>query len=348
MRVSSPCFPNAMRILRHGCDMGEMKAVLFDRYGPPEVLYVGRRPVPAIGPDEVLVRVRAAGVNGGDLHDRTGKVRLVTGRAFPKGAGIDFAGEVAEVGAAVTGVRVGERVWGLLGRRTGSMAEYVAVSPRRIATAPGNLTPEEAVSLLAGATTALTALRDKAALQPGERLLVRGGSGGVGSVAVQVGRLLGAHVVALAGGKNLDFVRELGAEDAWDHRKTPLSALGRFDVVLDTVGTEQARVRRLLAPGGRMVAVTVDFARPLAGIAAVLGSTVHGKGRIRFFSGNPDSALLAEAARLAERGDLVPVVDTVHPLDRVADAQRALEAGGVRGKHVVRVAAGQTPAAATP
>ncbi|WP_153182954.1 NAD(P)-dependent alcohol dehydrogenase, partial [Streptomyces sp. E5N298] len=238
-------------------------------------------------------------------------------------------------------------VWGLLGRRTGSMAEYVAVSPRRIAPAPGNLTPEEAVSLLAGATTALTALRDKAALQPGERLLVRGGSGGVGSVAVQVGRLLGAHVVALAGGRNLDFVRELGAEDALDHRKTPLSTLGRFDVVLDTVGTEPARVRRLLAPGGRMVAVTVDFARPLAGIAAMLGSAVHGKGRIRFFSGNPDSALLAEAARLAERGDLVPVVDTVHPLDRVADAQRALEAGGVRGKHVVRVA-GWTAAAATP
>ncbi|MGW5568008.1 NAD(P)-dependent alcohol dehydrogenase [Streptomyces tendae] len=319
--------------------MGEMKAVLFDRYGPPEVLYVGRRPVPAIGPDEVLVRVLAAGVNGGDLHDRAGKVRLVTGRAFPKGCGIDFAGEVAEVGAAVTGVRAGERVWGLLGRRTGSMAEYVAVSPRRIASAPANLTPEEAVSLLAGATTALTALRDKAALQPGERLLVRGGSGGVGSVAVQVGRLLGAHVVALAGAMNLDFVRELGAEEALDHRTTPLSALGRFDVVLDTVGTEQARVRRLLAPGGRMVAVAPDLDRPLAWLGTVLGSVAHGKGRIRFFSGNPEGALLAEAARLAEHGDLVPVVDTVHPLDRAADAQRALEAGGVRGKHVVRVAA---------
>ncbi|WP_078606363.1 NAD(P)-dependent alcohol dehydrogenase [Streptomyces violaceorubidus] len=319
--------------------MAEMKAVLFDRFGPPEVLYVGRRPVPAIGPEEVLVRVHAAGVNGGDLHDRTGKVRLVTGRAFPKGCGIDFAGEVAEVGASVRGVRVGRRVWGLLGRRTGSMAEYVAVGPRHLAPAPENLTPEEAVSLLAGAATALTALRDKAALQPGERLLVRGGSGGVGSVAVQVGRLLGAHVVALAGGRNLDFVRGLGAEEALDHRTTPLSALGRFDVVLDTVGTEQARVRRLLAPGGRMVAVTVDFDRPLAGIATVLGSLVHGKGRIRVFSGNPDSALLAEAARLAERGDLVPVVDTVHPLDGVADAQRALAAGGVRGKHVVRVAA---------
>lgn len=229
-------------------------------------------------------------------------------------------------------------MWGLLGRRTGSMAEYVAVSPRRIAPAPDNLTPEEAVSLLAGATTAVTALRDKAALQPGERLLVRGGSGGVGSVAVQVGRLLGAHVVALAGGGNLDFVRGLGAEDVRDHRRTPLSTLGRFDVVLDTVGTEQSRVRGLLAPGGRMVAVTVDFDRPLAGIGTVLGSVVHGKGRIRAFSGNPDSALLAEAGRLAERGDVVPVVDTVHPLDRVADAHRALEAGGVRGKHVVRVA----------
>lgn len=315
-----------------------MKAVLFDRYGPPEVLYVGRRPVPGIGPDEVLVRVRAAGVNGGDLHDRTGKLRLVTGRAFPKGCGLDFAGEVAEVGASVRGVREGERVWGLLGRRTGSMAEYVAVSPRRIAPAPENLTPEEAVSLLAGATTAVTALRDKAALQPGERLLVRGGSGGVGSVAVQVGKVLGARVVALAGGRNLDFVRGLGAEEALDHRTTALSALGRFDVVLDTVGTEQARVRRLLAPGGRMVAVAPDLDRPLAWLGTVLGSAVHGKGRIRFFSGNPDGALLAEAARLAERGDIVPVVDTVHPLDGAADAQRALAAGGVRGKHVVRVA----------
>ena len=314
-----------------------MKAVLFDRYGPPEVLYVGRRPVPGIGPDEVLVRVRAAGVNGGDLHDRAGKVRLVTGRTFPKGCGIDFAGEVAEVGASVRGVREGRRVWGLLGRRTGSMAEYVAVSPRRIAPAPDNLTPEEAVSLIAGATTALTALRDKAALQPGERLLVRGGSGGVGSVAVQVGKVLGARVVALAGGRNLDFVRGLGAEEALDHRTTALSEVGRFDVVLDTVGTEQARVRRLLAPGGRMVAVAPDLDRPLAWLGTVLGSAVHGKGRIRFFSGNPDSALLAEAARLAEHGDIVPVVDTVHPLDGVADAQRALAAGGVRGKHVVRV-----------
>ncbi|WP_345634746.1 NAD(P)-dependent alcohol dehydrogenase [Streptomyces thinghirensis] len=319
--------------------MSEMNAVLFDRFGPPDVLYVGRRPVPVISPEQVLVRVHAAGVNGGDLLDRTGKVRLVTGRAFPKASGIDFAGEVTEVGSSVAGVRAGDRVWGLLGRRTGSMAEYVAVSARHIAPAPENLTPEQAVSLLAGGTTAVTALRDKAALQPGERLLVRGGSGGVGSVTVQIGRLFGAHVVALAGGKNLDFVRGLGADEALDHRATPLSGLGRFDVIVDTVGTEQSRIRRLLAPGGRMVAVSIDLDRPLAGLGTVLASTVHGRGRIRAFSGNPDTALLSEVTRYAERGDIVPVVDTAHPLDRVADAHRALEAGGVRGKHVVRVGA---------
>ncbi|MYW01764.1 NAD(P)-dependent alcohol dehydrogenase [Streptomyces sp. SID3343] len=317
--------------------MSDMRAALFDRFGPPEVLYIGKRPIPTRTPENVLVRVHVTGLNGGELLDRAGKTRLVTGRTFPKASGIDFVGEVAEVGASVTGVREGDRVWGLLGRRTGSLAEYVAVSPRRIAPAPANLTPVQAASLLAGGATSVTALRDKAAVKPGERLLVRGGSGGVGSVAVQLGKLMGAHVVALAGANNLDFVRGLGADEALDYRTTRLSELGRFDVVLDTVGKQQAGFRRLLAPGGRMVAVTFDFDRPLAGLAAVLASTVHGTGRIRVFSGNPDTELLTEVTRHAERGDIVPVVDTVHPLDRIADAHRALAAGGVRGKHIIRI-----------
>ncbi len=317
--------------------MSDMRAALFDRFGPPEVLYVGRRPIPAVTPGEVLVRVHAVGVNGGELHDRAGKLRLITGRSFPRTSGIDFAGEVAEAGASVTGVREGDRVWGLLGRRTGSMAEYVAVRPHHIARAPENLTPVQAVSLLVGGATSVTALREKAAIKPGERLLVRGGSGGVGSVAVQIGRLLGARVVALAGAKNLGFVRGLGADEAWDHRTTALAELGRFDVVLDTVGSRLSAVRRLLAPGGRMVAIAPDFAKPLTSLATILVSAVHGTGRIRTFSGNPGTALLAEITRHAERGDIVPVVDTVHPLDRIADAHRALEAGGVRGKHVVRI-----------
>ncbi|MFD0025029.1 NAD(P)-dependent alcohol dehydrogenase [Streptomyces sp. NPDC058382] len=314
-----------------------MRAALFDRYGPPEVLYVGKVPVPDVGPGEVLVRVRAVGVNGGELYGRAGKVRLVTGRRFPQRTGIDFAGEIARLGPSVTGVRVGERVWGVLPRRMGSAAEYVAVTARNISAAPENLTPEQAVSLLAGGTTSLTALTTKSGLGPGERLLVRGGSGGVGSVGVQVGKMLGAHVTALAGAKNLDFVRGLGADEAFDYRTTGPAELGAFDVVLDTVGTEHRAFRRLLAPGGRMVAVAFDIENALPSLTYLLASTVHGSRRVRFFSGNPDTELLTRLARHAEDGAIRHVVDTVRPLAEIADAHRALEAGGVRGKHVLRV-----------
>ncbi|MEO3861744.1 NAD(P)-dependent alcohol dehydrogenase [Acrocarpospora sp. B8E8] len=314
-----------------------MRAALFDRYGPPDVLYEGKVPVPEVKPGQVLVRVHAASVNGGELAGRAGKLRLVTGRRFPKRVGIDFAGEIAEVGPSVTGLREGERVWGFLGRRFGSAAEYVTVRPRQIALAPGNLTLVEAVSLLAGGTTSITALRDKTRLQSGERLLVRGASGGVGSVAVQLGKAFGAHVTALAGPKNLDFVRDLGADEVLDYNRTDPSALGAFDVIMDTVGTQHPAYRRLLAPGGRMVAIAFDVENLLTSVSYILGSTVHGSRRVRFFSGNPRHELFAELTRYAQNGDIRPVVDTVHPLARIAAAHRALEAGGVRGKHVIQV-----------
>uniref|UniRef100_A0AAU2W3R6 NAD(P)-dependent alcohol dehydrogenase n=1 Tax=Streptomyces sp. NBC_00008 TaxID=2903610 RepID=A0AAU2W3R6_9ACTN len=314
-----------------------MHAALYDRYGPPEVLHVGKVPVPDVKPGEVLVRVRAVGVNGGELYGRAGKVRLVTGRRFPQRTGIDFAGEIAALGPSVTGVRVGEQVWGILPRRMGSAAEYVAVTARKVSPAPANLTPEQAVSLVTGGTTSLTALTGKAGLKPGERLLVRGGSGGVGSVGVQVGALLGARVTALAGAKNLDFVRGLGAEEAFDYRTTGPAELGAFDVVLDTVGTRHRDFRRLLAPGGRMVAVSFDIENTLRSLSYLLASTRHGSGRVRFFSGTPDTELLTRLARYAEDGSIRPVVDTVRPLADIAGAHRALEAGGVRGKQVLRV-----------
>ncbi|MEU5282782.1 NAD(P)-dependent alcohol dehydrogenase [Streptomyces sp. NPDC020755] len=317
--------------------MNDMRAALYDSYGPPEVLYEGRVPVPVRGPGEVLVRVHAASVNGGELHGRAGKIRLVTGRRFPQRVGLDFAGEVAEVDASVTGLRAGDRVWGLLGRTFGSAAEYVSVRPRQIAYAPENVTLTESVSLVAGGTTSLTALRDKARLRAGERLLVRGASGGVGSVAVQLGKALGAHVTGLASAKNLGFVRDLGADEAVDHRATPLAGLDRFDVVLDTVGTEHRALQQRLASGGRLVSIAFDIDRPVRSIGYIAGSAVQGRRRVRFFSGNPKHDLLAELAGYVERGDLRPVVDTVHPLADIAAAHRALEAGGVRGKHVLHL-----------
>ncbi|MFD3919565.1 NAD(P)-dependent alcohol dehydrogenase [Streptomyces sp. NPDC058595] len=317
--------------------MDEMRAALFDRFGPPDVLYEGKVPVPGIKPGEVLVRVHASSVNGGELHGRAGRVRLVTGRRFPQRTGLDFAGEIAEVGAAVSESLKGTAVWGILPRRMGSMAEYVAVRPRQTSAAPAGLTPVEAVSVLAGGTTGITALRDKAGLRPGERLLVRGASGGVGSVAVQLGKVYGAHVTALAGARNRDFVHALGADEVLDHRTTRPAELGPFDVILDTVGTRHRDFRKLLAPGGRMVAIAFDPGHIGRSIGYILASAVHGSRRVRFFSGDPRHDLLAELARMAETGRVRPVVDTVRPLAELAAAHAALEAGGVRGKHVVRI-----------
>ncbi|MGW6026205.1 NAD(P)-dependent alcohol dehydrogenase [Streptomyces sp. NPDC055214] len=329
-----------------------MRAALYDRYGSPDVLYEGMVPKPVVGPGEVLVRVHAASVNGGELTGRAGKIRLVTelvGRGFPKRTGIDFAGEVAALGSPKTvgspppALAPGDRVWGALARSQGfgSAAEFVVVRPRQLALAPAGLDLVQAAALPGVGTTVITALRDKARVTAGERLLVRGASGGVGSTAVQLGRAYGAHVTALAGAGKLDFVRDLGADDAYDYATTAAADLGPFDVVLDTVGTELGAYRRLLAPGGRMVSVTFDASRMAASLSYIIGSAVFGPRRVRFFSGNPGHQLLAELARLTESGAIRPVVDTVYPLADIAGAHRALEAGGIRGKLVVDVRASQ-------
>ncbi|MGW3342012.1 NAD(P)-dependent alcohol dehydrogenase [Nonomuraea rubra] len=321
-------------------EKNEMRAALFDRYGPPEVLYVGTVPRPVPAPGEVLVRVHAASVNGGELHGRAGKVRPVTGlmqRGWPKRMGLDFTGEVAALGQGTAGPRVGDRVWGVLGRTFGSNAEYLTVRPRHLSLAPAGLDLVEAAALPVG-TTAITALRDKARLRPGERLLVRGGSGGVGVVAVQLGKALGAHVTALAGARNLGLVRDLGADEVYDYATTSPADLGRFDVVMDTVGTDHPAYRRLLTPSGRMVAIAFDTTRVAASLAYIAASAVHGGRRVRAFSGNPAHRLFADLTRYVESGAVRPVVDTVFPLEDVAKAHRALEAGGVRGKIVIRIA----------
>lgn len=313
-----------------------MRGAGYDRYGAPDVLRVNDRLRPAPAEGEVLVKVRASSINGGELAKRQGRLRLVTGRRFPQPTGVDFVGTVVEWGDGTTDPAPGTMVWGTVSERAGvgTQAEYVAVPTNRISAAPRNMEPVDAVTLLAGGTTALAALRDLVRLRAGERLLVRGAAGGVGSVAVQVGAMLGAEVTGLANLTNARFVHEMGAREVIDYR-TSASKLGSYDVVFDTRGSSLRQFRSLLRPGGRMVTIAPDLDNLLLGLAYLGWSLVHGLSRVRLFLGNPDTALLEDVARAAETGRLRPVRAESFPLERVADAHRTLERGGVEGKVVI-------------
>ncbi|MEV0278001.1 NAD(P)-dependent alcohol dehydrogenase [Streptomyces sp. NPDC050610] len=313
-----------------------MRAVQYDRFGPPEVLRVNEVPTPRPGLGEVLVEVYAASVDAGEVAFRAGEMRRITRAAFPRGVGGDFAGRVASVGAGVQAWQAGDAVWGVMPHFAfGAIADFVAVPEQRLAGAPGNLSPLKAAALPVSGTTALTALTDKARIEPGERLLVRGATGGVGSVAVQLGKALGADVTALAGARNLDWIKGLGADRALDYRTTGPADLGRFDVIVDLVGTDLGAYQARLTRQGRLVALAFDSSRL---VRSILGTGLRAAARprrVKLFSNNPSADRIAELTRYAEAGDVRPVIDTVLPMDGVVEAHRRLEAGGVRGKYVI-------------
>ncbi len=288
------------------------------------------------------MQIRAASVNPHDVIVRSGGLRLVTGRRFPLGTGLDFAGEIVGLGAGVTGFTVGDRVWGMVSAQrshtTGSAAEFVVLPVDRIAALPPGLDFVEAAALVVVGTTALRGLRDACDLRAGERVLIRGAAGGVGTLAVQLARSLGAHVTTLSSARDLDFVRSLGADQTLDYQTTTAEKLPAFDVVFDAVGTDLERFRRRLAPGGRMV--TVAFGSPAA-FRAIVVSTVFGLRRIRSFSGDPKHDLLTDLAGYVVAGAIRPVIDRVYKLDDIVGAHRSQEAGGRHGKRVLSLAHGR-------
>jgi NADPH:quinone reductase-like Zn-dependent oxidoreductase len=235
----------------------------------------------------------------------------------------------------------GDAVWGLVPHGTfGSSAEYVTVPQKRVAPTPDGLDLVTAAALPSVGTTAIRALVHEARLAPGERLLVRGGAGGVGSVAVQLGAALGAHVAALAGAGALDWVRGLGAAEVLDYRATTPDALPRFDVVLDLVGTDVPAYRRRLTRGGRYVGLALDAARPVLSGASAIGNKLRSPRRYRMFSNDPSPELLAELTRRVEAGEIRPLVAERLPLEGVVEAHRRLEAGGVQGRYVLETGIG--------
>ena len=315
-----------------------MKAAQLAGFGPPDILRVNDVARPSPGAGEVLVSVQASSVNGHDTIVRAGKLKMVSGRRFPIGVGLDFAGVVVETGPDVASHRVGDRVWGTVHPRqrhlTAGAAEYVTVAADRVAPAPAGVSPMEAAALVVAGTTALIALRDSVQLVSGEQVLVRGAAGGVGTAAVQLAHAMGGHVTALARDRHAKALGDLGADRVLDYGTTSPDQIGPFDVVVDTVGTDLNRYRGRLTKTGRMVTVGLSG----AALAAIAVSTVHGSRRIRTFSANPDAAVLRDLAGYVDSGALRPVVDSVYPLAEITAAHEAFERGGVMGKHVVTVA----------
>jgi len=321
-----------------------MKATQIFSYGDPDVLAVTDVERPEPGPGQVLVAVGASSVNGHDALVRAGAMKIVSGRRFPIGLGLDFAGVVAAIGSGVDGVKPGEPVWGTVHPRekhaVAGAAEYVVVAADRIAPVPAGLSAVQAAALVVPGITALAALRGATHLTAGESVLVRGAAGGVGTAVVQLAHAFGGRVTALARTRHAAALTELGAERVLDYHDTTPDQIGPFDVIVDTVGTDLARYRRRLTAGGRMV--TVGLSGPA--IAAIAASTVFGSRRIRTFSANPRTAQLAELAEQVASGAIVPVIDGVHPLADIASAHRAFDKGGALGRQVVQIVRPNGPA----
>ncbi|WP_246042300.1 NAD(P)-dependent alcohol dehydrogenase [Streptomyces globosus] len=323
---------------------GVMKAVVQEGYGPPEVLRLAEVPRPSPGKGEVLLRVRAAGVDRGIWHLMAGLpyvVRPVLGLRRPRNpaVGQDVAGTVEDAGPGVTAFAPGDEVWGVA---SGSFAEYAVARADRICRKPARLGFEEAGVLAVSGLTALQGLRDAGRVRPGQHVLVVGASGGVGTYAVQVAKALGAEVTGVCSTAKADLVRAVGADHVVDYTRTDFAAAGRrYDVVLDIGGSSRlSRLRAVLAPRGTLVIAGGEDAGDWLGLRrqfAALALAPFVRQRLAVFVAKTRRADLEALADLVEAGRLTPVVGARFALADVPEALRLLAAGGVRGKAAVVV-----------
>ena len=298
--------------------------------------------LPEVADDQVLVRVRATSVNAVDWHTLRGKpyiARTEEGLRRPKTRvlGVDVAGEVERVGSAVTDLRPGDRVFGA---RSGAFAQYV--SGKNLVPMPANLTFEQAGALAVAGLTALQGLRDRGQLKAGQRVLINGAGGGVGTFAVQIAKAFGAEVTAVTNAGAVDVVRSIGADRVVDYMREDFPGEGeRHDLVLDIGGNHSLRrLRRAVKPGGRVVLVAPaggQWIGPIARVVwAVASSRFSAKSVIPFLSrvNRQDLFVLKE---LLEAGEITPVIDRTFPFEQTPDAVRYVESGRARGKVVITV-----------
>ncbi len=320
-----------------------MKAIVQRIYGGPDVLALADVAKPTAGDDDVLIRVRAAAVNRGDWYVMRGEPYLLRLSSGIRGPGVvirgrDVSGQVEAVGRNVTRFRPGDAVYAEV--ETGSFAEYACAPEALVAPMPANLGFEQAAAVPVAAGAALQALRDAGNVRAGQRVLVNGASGGVGTFAVQIAKALGAEVTGVCGPGSVDLVRSLGADHVIDRTREDVTAGGqRYDVILDLVANHSLLAfRRVLTPGGTLVVASGNGGRwfgPLGRMARALALSPFVSQRLRPFSARPSGADLGILAGFIESGAVTPVIDRVVPLSEAALGMRALGEGHVRGKIVI-------------
>ena len=322
-----------------------MQAITYHRYGPPDVLELETVELPALGDDEVLVRVRAASVNPRDWHYLRGLPYIMRpiGLRIPKdgGLGSDMAGQVEAVGRAVTRFRPGDEVYAFV--LAGGFAEYARVPENVLGPKPANLSFEQAAAVPLAALTALQGLRDHGRVQPGQRVLIIGASGGVGTFAVQLAKLFGAEVTGVCSTRNLELVRSLGADHVIGYTREDFAGNGRrYDLVFQLAGTRSpAAIRRALTPKGRLILSSGEssgrWVGPMDRIVKAAALSPFVPQTLAPFEAKQSRDDLQVLKDLIEAGKLTPVIDRTYPLRETPEALRYLEKGHARGKVVITV-----------
>jgi len=317
-----------------------MKAIVYPTYGSPDVLELQDIDKPTPQDNQVLVKVHAAAANPLDWHRMRGApflVRLSDGLRKPKNPrlGADIAGRVEAVGRAVTAFQPGDDVFGEIG--AGGFAEYVCVKEAALVSKPANLSFAAAAAAPVAALTALQGLRNHGKLQSGQKVLINGASGGVGTFTVQMAKAFGAEVTGVCSTRNLELVRKLGADHVIDYTQTDFTKTGqRYDLIFDAVGNQSvAAYRRALAPQG--IGVVAGFTT-LARMFPIMLFGSWGQQKISAFLAQPNQSDLLVIKELLETGKVAPVIDRCYPLAETAAAIRYLETARARGKVVITIA----------
>ncbi len=332
-----------------------MKAIVQDRYGPPELLKLREIEIASPGRGEVLVRVKAASLNARDWHylrgdpylARLGSPALSPFTPKTKVRGSDLAGVVEAVGAGVTGLRPGDEVYGDLREGDGAFAEFAIAPETLLSPKPAGLTFEQAAAVPLAAATALAGLRHTAKVQLGQSVLINGASGGVGTFAIQIAKHLGATVTAVCSPRNIDLVRSLGADHVVDYTRADFTRGTRHDVVFDLVGNRKlGELGRAITPGGTIIlsggGVSGNGNLKVFGpMRLMLGAQLFGRfhrGSIHVLTDVPPGRDLAALTDLCDTGKLTPSIDRTYPLSQVPEAIAYLEREHARAKVVITVA----------